>query len=397
MSRSDKSANHVSRDRLPSITAALAFLLALLVGVVAPPVQAQTNFKLLHAFTGPASDGALSYANLTRDAAGNLFGSTYNGGKLNAGTIFQVDPQGRESIIHSFNGNPDGAYTYTSLVRADNFYGTTNAGGAYGFGTVFKLSFAGVETVLHNFSGGADGAYPYAGLIRDSAGNLYGTTEYGGSSNVGTVFKLDSTGKETVLYSFSGGSDGKYPAGGLVRDAEGNLYGTTGNGGTNGNGVVFKVDPAGAETVLHRFTGVPDGQYPFSTLIRDANGYLYGTTTFGGASGQGAVFKVSPDGKEKVLYSFSGGADGRYPGTGALAYAGGTFYGVANNGGAYGLGVVYKLDSTGKETVLYSFTGGTDGGQPASGVVRDSAGNLYGTTSNYGGTCMCGTVFELTQ
>ena len=397
MSRSDKSANHVSRDRLPSITAALAFLLALLVGVVAPPAQAQTNFKLLHAFTGPASDGALSYANLTRDAAGNLFGSTYNGGKLNAGTIFQVDPQGRESIIHSFNGNPDGAYTYTSLVRADNFYGTTNAGGAYGFGTVFKLSFAGVETVLHNFSGGADGAYPYAGLIRDSAGNLYGTTEYGGSSNVGTVFKLDSTGKETVLYSFSGGSDGKYPAGGLVRDAEGNLYGTTGNGGTNGNGVVFKVDPAGAETVLHRFTGVPDGQYPFSTLIRDANGYLYGTTTFGGASGQGAVFKVSPDGKEKVLYSFTGGADGRYPGTGALAYAGGTFYGVANNGGAYGLGVVYKLDSTGKETVLYSFTGGTDGGQPASGVVRDSAGNLYGTTSNYGGACMCGTVFELTQ
>jgi uncharacterized repeat protein (TIGR03803 family) len=211
------------------------------------------------------------------------------------------------TVLHSFAGPPtDGSNPFDSgsLVRgsAGNLYGTTTFGGASGKGVVFKVDPTGMETVLYSFTGGADGASPSAGLIRDKEGNLYGATAYGGDLSAffglgcGVVFKLDSSGNETVLYTFTCGADGlqdgSQPRAVLVRDKAGNLYGTTEAGGTFGYGMVFKLDRTGKETVLHTFTGA-DGLQVDAGLIRDAEGNLYGTTVGGGASGDGVVFKLT--------------------------------------------------------------------------------------------------------
>jgi uncharacterized repeat protein (TIGR03803 family) len=289
---------------------------------------------------------------------------------------------------------------------------------------VFKLSPSGTETVLYSFTGGADGATPYAGLIQDGAGNLYGTTPYAGTSGQGVVFKLircDSTpsGYEfKVLHSFTGGADGAIPFAGLVGDPAGNLYGTTYFGGATsacyppyGCGVVFKLSPSGTETVLYSFTGL-DGFNP-NGLVRDAAGNLYGTTvvTWLGNQevGAGVVFKLSPNRTETVLYSFTGGADGGFPQAGVIRDSAGNFYGTTYFGGGSSAcpvfdnscGVVFKLSPTGTETVLHSFTGGADGGNPNAGLIQDAAGNLYGTTILGGATSTCelpywcGVVFKL--
>jgi uncharacterized repeat protein (TIGR03803 family) len=195
----------------------------------------------------------------------------------------------------------DGANPFARLIRGKlgKLYGTTYAGGASGWGVVFELDPTGKETVLHSFTGGADGGHPDAGLVGDGAGNFYGTTPYGGDlsgcrngSGCGVVFELDPTGTETVFYGFTGGANGAIPAAGLVWDAAGNLYGTTSRGGAAGSGVVFKLDPTGKETVLYRFTVGADGAIPTAGLVRDAAGNLYGTTGGGGASNNGVVYKV---------------------------------------------------------------------------------------------------------
>ena len=248
-------------------------------------------------------------------------------------------------------------------------------------------------SVLHTFTGSPDGAVPDGGLVRDAQGNLYGTTVLGGAYNYGTVFKLDTTGKETVLYSFTGtGGDGANPYAGLVRDAQGNLYGTTNDGGASGGapfgwGTVFKVDTAGTETVLYSFTGPPDGAVTYAGLVRDAQGNLYGTTWSGGAYDAGTAFKVDTAGTETVLHSFSGtGGDGSEPFAGLVRDAQGNLYGTTVLGGdtacnpPNGCGTVFKVDTSGSETVLYAFTG-ADGAGPEAGLVRDAQGNLYGATS----------------
>jgi uncharacterized repeat protein (TIGR03803 family) len=248
--------------------------------------------------------------------------------------------------------------------------------------------------------------------VRDTVGNLYSASGYGGlqscmqGEGCGFILKVDPTGKPTVLYQFQGQPDGATPLPGLVLDREGNIYGTTETGGTFNYGTVFKLDIAGNETVIHSFAGPPnDGEQPFSGLIRDAHGDLYGTTSEGGLGncfgyGCGTVYKISPAGKETVLYRFSGGTDGATPWA-SLLLAGGALYGTTVDGGnlkcqppgnsALGCGVVFKLDSTG-ETVLYSFNDGDDGGFPVPGVVRDPAGNLYGATED-GGDLNCNSGF----
>jgi uncharacterized repeat protein (TIGR03803 family) len=178
--------------------------------------------------------------------------------------------------------------------QAGNLYGTTTFGGAAGYGVVYKVDTAGLETVLYSFKGAADGGEPYGGLIRDSAGNLYGTTPSYGTGYEGVVYKVDTAGNETVLYTFTGGSDGGYPYGGLVRDSAGNLYGTTSLGGTAGAGVVYELSAAGQETVLHSFTGGADGGTPYAGVIRDSAGNIYGTTYSGGKENSGGVFKLVP-------------------------------------------------------------------------------------------------------
>jgi len=262
----------------------------------------------------------------------------------------------------------------------------------------------GSEIVLYSFTGGVDGGNPQSPLIRDSAGNLYGTTRVGGASNQGVVYKLDATGHEMVLYSFTGGADGAHPYAGLILDSAGNLYGTTYRGGPANAGVVYKVDVAGFETVLYAFTGSADGGNPYAGVIRDSDGNLYGTTLYGGAANAGVVYELDATGHETVLYPFTGGADGGNPYAGVIRDSAGNLYGTAHNGGINpfgtgGLGVVYKVDATGHETVLYSCPGGADDGcrYPVAGVIHDSHGNLYGTTAEGGPGCLygCGVVFKL--
>lgn len=268
--------------------------------------------------------------------------------------------------------------------------------------------------VLHTFHG-PNGSGPGGVLIRDSAGNLYGTTGTGGTGRCGnygcgTAFKLNKNGKQIWLYSFKG-LDGEAPYAGLLRDAAGNLFGTTVYGGKSNQdecpfrcGVVFKVDKTRKETVLHKFTGDPDGYFPEALLVQDSAGNLYGTTYLGGAHGLGTVFKVDKSGKETVLYSFAGTPDGSGPYPGVTLDAAGNLYGVTNGGGNgtacdFGCGTVFEVDTTGKETILHDFEGGQDGAGADSVLLFDSEGNLYGTTAAGGsGECGgtgCGTVFEL--
>ena len=357
---------------------------------------------VLHAF-GNLRKGANPAAGVIRDTAGNLYGTTSGGGASGAGVVFKVDAAGEEKVLYSFTGGADGGYPEAGVLRdaAGNLYGTTSGGGSgvgyAGAGVVFKVDTAGQETVLYTFTGGADGSQPYAGVIRDVAGNLYGTTSGGGASGAGVVFMVDAAGEEKVLYSFTGGADGGYPYAGLIRDVAGNLYGSATGGGASGAGVVFKVNTAGQETALYTFTGGNDGGYPYSTLIADAIGNLYGTASGGGASSAGVVFKVGPTGLETVLYAFTGGNDGGYPFAGVIGDALGNLYGSTFLGGTAGAGVVFELSTVGQETALYSFTGGVDGGYLEAGVIRDPAGNLYGTSYNGGpgGSNGYGLVFKV--
>jgi uncharacterized repeat protein (TIGR03803 family) len=350
---------------------------------------------VLYNFPG-GSGGASPYAGVILASAGTLYGTTPTGGTGNVGQIFKLDAAGHETVAYSFAGYTDGAEPYAGVIgdSAGNLYGTTSGGGASAAGTVYKVDTAGHETVLYSFTGGTDGSSPVAGVIRDSAGNLYGTTIGGGAAGWGVVYTVDTTGHQTVLYSFTGGLDGARPDAGVVRDAAGNLYGTASQGGSANAGVVYKLDTAGHQTVLYSFTGYPDGAYPNAGLIRDTAGNLFGTTTGGGKQDAGTVFEVDSASQEMILYSFTGGADGGEPASGVIRDSAGNFYGTTPHGGTPGAGVVYKLDTTGHETVLYSFTGGADGGNPSAGVTRDSPGNLYGT-AYYGGAANVGIVYKL--
>jgi uncharacterized repeat protein (TIGR03803 family) len=396
-----------------SISTSCAFALALMVGFTAsaPWAHGQT-LTVLHSFKG-GTDGESPNGSVLRDTAGNLYGTTAQGGTFNFGTVFKLDTTSRETVLYSFTGGADGATPLAGLIRdADgNLYGTTEAGGdltcnsGIGCGTVFKLDTTGEETVLHSFTG-KDGTSPIAGVIRDAAGNFYGTTPQGGPFSSGTVFKLDKTGKETVLYTFTGGgggTDGFYPDGALIRDAAGDLYGTTQLGGNYSFGTVFKLDSAGKETVLYRFRGGSSGDQPVGGVIMDKAGNLYGATEGGGYFFDGTVFKLNPVGNKTVLYNFASGTDGSLPVAGVIADTAGNLYGTTQYGGTSNLGTVFKLDKTGKETVLYSFTGGADGAAPVAGLVRDAAGNLYGTAyfgGDSGSLCSvvggCGIVFKIT-
>ena len=283
------------------------------------------------------------------------------------------------NTLHTFTG-PDGSAPAAGVVRdsAGNLYGTTFYGGAYGLGVVFKLDTSNKETVLYSFAGGSDGANPYAGLILDSAGNFYGTTTAGGSPvcQCGTIFKLSSSGRETVLYRFRGGTNGAMPWSDLISDSAGNLYGTTTSGGHNNYGTVFKLSNAGEESVLYRFRAGSDGAVPIGGLIRDSEGNLYGTTScYEVFDCNGALFEIDTSNRLSVLWAVGDSqAD--------LAFC----YGESICGTEYQCegGNVWKYTLSGTFTVLYSSTDYNDGCDFASGVVQDDAGNLYGTASGTG-------------
>jgi len=326
----------------------------------------------------------------------------------------------RYHVLYSF---PDGGNRSNPLsgVITDNvgdLYGTAPEGGGstnctYGCGMVFKLAPDGTETELYAFTDGSDGAVPFGGLAMDSAANLYGTTWGGGLSDgcCGIVFKLAPDGTYNVLHVFGNGNDGAYPYAGVVLDTAGNLYGTTAGGGgstncTFGCGTVFKLAPDGTETVLYAFQGERDGTSPTTSLIVDNKGNLFGTTELGGdftncRLGCGTVFRVKPDGTETVLYAFTGESDGSDPEASLIRDKQGNLYGTTMEGGesAGCCGTVFELAPDGTETVLHAFTDGSDGGFPTAGLIMDKQGNLYGTTTNGGNTAGCtggcGTAFRL--
>jgi uncharacterized repeat protein (TIGR03803 family) len=357
---------------------------------------------VVYAFPG-THDGEYTYnAGVTLGSDGHLYGTTDYGGGHGAGIIYQLDRDGDERVLHTFDffsvtgyGQPTAGVTRD---EAGNFYGTTFIGQAdegFGFGVVYKVDASGRAAVLHNFTGAADGGNPYGGVILDSKGNVYGTASGGGASGNGVVFEIDTSGHEDVLYSFSGGADGGGPLGSLLRDPQGNLYGTTNGGGISGAGVVFKIDTSGRETVLYTFSGGADGGYPFAGLIRDLAGNFYGTTSGGGASGAGVVFKIDSSGRETAMYSFTGGDDGNGPLWVTLARdSAGDLYGTTSGGGTSNAGVIFKVDTSGHETVLHSFTGGSDGGTPYAGVVLGPQGELYGATP-FGGSDNVGVIFKV--
>jgi uncharacterized repeat protein (TIGR03803 family) len=328
------------------------------------------------------------------------------------GTVFKLDSNGTETVLYSFDGSPDDGELPRGSVAMNatgDLYGTTYFGGSHNQGTLFKLNATGAEKGRYIFAGGDDGANPYGGLVRDKAGNIYGTTSQDGNmscnggTGCGTVFKLDTSRKVMVLYTFTGWPDGAIPEAGLVLDGAGNLYGTTYYGGSFNFGTVFKLDQAGVETVLHSFGGT-DGRNPDAGLALDSTGNLYGTTEIGGDTscnypyGCGTAFKVSPSGSETTLYSFTGGEDGEYPRGGLVLDPEGNLYGTTYGG----FGTLFQLDKTGKETTLYTFSGSPGGANPAGTLVLDAAGNLYGTTYFGGLNCTefgsdgCGVVFEFT-
>lgn len=354
-------------------------------------ITAPGHELVLYNFQG-AADGGDPVGGVTLDAAGNVYGLVSAFGPFNSGGVFMVGPNGTETLLGGFPGG-DGAEPSGSPIRdaAGNLYGTTRAGGLYASGAVFKMDAEGNESVLYSIPGGAAGSGPYAGVILDSAGNLYGTTEFGGTAGSGVVFKVSPSGEGTVLYSFAGGTDGKTPLGDLALDAEGNLYGTTEFGGTANFGTVFKISPSGTETILYNFTGKSDGGEPWAGVITDASGNLYGTTLTS-AGRCGVIYKLTPSGAETVLYSLST-ASGCKPKGGLIFDSAGNLYGTASTGGAHNKGTVFQFSPAGQLTVLHSFPGGSTGSEPLGNIAFDTAGNIYGIAS--GGNQNMGIVFEL--
>jgi uncharacterized repeat protein (TIGR03803 family) len=397
-----------------------------------------------------ATDGAQVMAGLIFDSQGNLYGTTNQGGTYGDGTVFELTPLSRggwsETVLYSFGGvKYDAANPQAGLVldAAGNLYGTTYHGGRYNKGTAFELSpTAGgwQETVIHSFGYGHDGFYPLDPLAIDASGNLYGTTYYGGAydtctqsgvtTSCGMVFELSPKGTEwtyAVIHSFAGGTtDGNFPVAGISINASGDLLGQASYGGEYGGGVLFQLTPASGgkweETILHPWgrihDGRPDGTYPYGTLVFDSEGNFYGTSIVGGTHGDmGMVFKFVPNSEgtgwvEKSLHGFGDGADGKTPLAGVILDSQGNIYGTTSAGGtsdengSAGYGIVYELSPDGDSyqyKILSDFNGTSEGAYSAAPLVMDSAGNLYGTTE-YGGLindCTtyaiagCGVVFEL--
>jgi uncharacterized repeat protein (TIGR03803 family) len=398
-------------------------LVAIAVTLISATTAWASSESILYNFNSFTGDGYYPYSGLVADAKGNLYGTTQNGGNA-YGTVFELKLSGShytEVQLHVFNlGTLDGQYPeYSSLVfdKAGNLYGTTQQGGTNNLGTVFELTLSGgkwTEKLLHSFAGtaGKDGQYPQAGLSLDAAGNLYGTTQYGGIG-YGTVFQFKpSNGKWTYkkIHTFNAANNGAYyPLGGITPGAHGYYYGTTQNGGSTYNaGMVYRLFLSRGVWVAQKvfaFSGGAGGTYPQSSLTIDPAGNFYGTTYQGGANNLGTVYKLKLGANDKytqsVIYSFKGGTtDGEYPWyAGVTLDANNNIYGTTRYGGSSNEGIVFELKLASgkyKESILHVFVdaSGNDGYDPLAGVILFK-GKLYGTTYA-GGTKGAGTVFKVT-
>jgi uncharacterized repeat protein (TIGR03803 family) len=397
-----------------------AILALCAVTVITLPAQ---SFMSLASFNGTNGSGPY-WGYLIQGVDGNVYGTTSGGGASGWGTVFEITATGTLTTLYSFNF-AEGANPYAGLTQDTNgcFYGTTQGGGSQGDGTIFEITPGGVQTTLFSFcaTGGypascVDGDNPKAGLIQARNGRFYGTTNNGGPNHggsgtaceygCGTIFSVTPAGTETKLYDFCNledCADGAAPYAGLIQATNGDLYGTTSEGGANSGGTVFQITPSGTLTTLYNFcsqSGCTDGAGPHAGLIQATNGDFYGTTYEGGANGYGAIFKITPSGTLTTLYSFCAQSvctDGQNPYAGLVQATNGDFYGTTAGGGANGYGTIFKITPSGTLTTLYAFcsqSGCTDGAYPYAGLSQATNGNLYGTTYA-GGSANDGTVFSL--
>jgi uncharacterized repeat protein (TIGR03803 family) len=363
----------------------------------------------LHSFN--STDGEYPQAGLVQGSDGNFYGTTYGGGTSGSyGTVFKIGTNGVLTSLYTFDFT-DGDNPEAALVQGNdgNLYGTTTDGGTnnppLGYGTVFKSSTNGPPTSLYSFGNiedaygvPLDGARPSAPLMQASDGNFYGTTPYGGTNAIpaGTVFRIGTNGTFTNLYYFTGGSDGDAPEAGLVQGPDGILYGTTYGGNNDPYGNVFKISTNGVQNNVYTFTGGADGANPYAGLVLGSDGNFYGTTTSGGTYTNGTVFRIGINGGLTTLYSFTGGIDGDAPYAGLVQGSDGNFYGTTVSGGTYTNGTVFSIGTNGVLTSLYSFSTGHDGRHPYGGLVQGRDGSFYGTTLQGGAGNGYGTVFRLT-
>jgi len=383
--------------------ACIVFLFCVATVIVSP---AQTLTTLVNfAYTNGAEP---LYESLVQGPDGNLYGTTNGAGAHNGGIVFKMTPSGTLTVLYSFCGGSnctDGNAPDTGLTLGGdgNFYGVTTAAGASGDGTVFQITPSGTFTLLHTFSG-SDGAEPQGALVLASDGNFYGTTTSGGSHDFGTAFRITPSGTFTTIYNFcslGGCADGSGPFGGLVQGTDGYLYGTTTGGGAHFlYGTVFKLGLKGVLTTLHSFAA-SDGSSPNAKLLQASDGNFYGTTTSGGNTqactfGCGTIFRITAGGSFTSLHSFDG-ADGSFVAAGLIQASDGNFYGVAGRGGSScGCGTIFKITPAGTLSVLHNFAGfPTEGSLPVGGLLEASNGNFYGTTES-GGSTGDGSVFSLT-
>jgi len=364
------------------------------------------TFSILYTFSG-GIDGGQPVSDLVTDGSGNLYGTTYGGGSTpcECGIIFKLAPDGTETVIHSFKGGKQGAFPYGGAIRDGhgNFYGTTYLGGTHNYGIVYKVAADGTFTNLHSFAGGADGAYPQSGLFKAANGLVYGQTPYGGGAGCyggygcGTIYQVARSGSFGILHSFSG-SDGDGPLSNLISDKAGNLYGTASGGGANDCGTIFTVAPKGAFRLLYSFTCGNDGIGPIAGLVRDAAGNLYGTTNAEYVY-TGTAFELTSNDTLTVLHDFTG-PDGQLVRAGLVRDSKGNLYGTASAGGYYYSGTLFKISSSGTFSVIHNFNGKSDGGWPGWTLLKGAHGYFYGTAHEGGvgsgcGGAGCGTVFSV--
>lgn len=388
--------------------------------VLASAAVAAGTPQIIYSLAGE-NDGEYTDTDLVVDSAGNLYGTSVQGGASGGGTVFQLSPSGTgwtHSVLYSFTGGTDGGEPYkgVTLDSDGNLYGTAVTGGGGfcegGCGVAYKLTHVGAtwtQTVIHTFTGGNDGSGPGSGLTLDKYGNVYGMTPTGGAYGLGVIFRLrqqpGGVWKLKVLHTFTGGDDGATGSAGRLLLRAGTFYGAATVGGANGQGTVFSLKHIPGEwqfKTLYSFKGQPDAGFPYGGLTLDQSGNLYGTTYYDGANDFGSVYQLAPqpDGvwSERVLYSFKGGKDGLGSISNLVLARNGALYGTTSEGGSgCSCGTIFRLTSDGqgiwKETVVYRFQGSPDAAFAYNGMVSDSAGNLYGATV-HGGTENDGAIYK---
>jgi uncharacterized repeat protein (TIGR03803 family) len=350
-----------------------------------------STFTTLHSFNG--KDGGSNPSSTLVPGPDGLFYGVVGGGKYGYGLAYSLSPMGEFDVLYAFKGTSDGSYPNGLLLHNGIFYGTTSQG-ADGFGTAFTLTPAGKLKTFYTFTG-ADGGQP-GGFGFFSDGAFVATAGIGGNLPYGVVFSLTPAGQATVLYNFTDSTDESYPIA-VILGSDGNYYGTTlgnaaFNAGSGEAGTIWQLTPGGTLTTLHSF-GWGDGAQPLSAPVEGPDGNFYGTTAAGGASGEGVVYRITTAGEYSVLYSFTGGADGGSPRAGLLVSKNGNLYGSTYTGGGSGWGTLFEVTTAGALTTIYTFTNGTDGGSVGATLREATTGTFYGVAQT-GGRFGFGTAFK---